>query len=205
MDSSSYFQSFGKRVDQYQGLQPHSDGYKMLEQSWLSYVCHERRVAGIESPLPVAGNAKRRTRAGAKVTNSFQRTLRFLPCSCGKSGTSYPHWPPSCHEEALDQLRCILEAYPHRLHLAHGWQSFLWREQCRRKSETPELEEYVELASLLRNSCPTLFPDDDNPDEGLKRKFDCKSFGCERVIREKLSFCLCCCFRHREECPVHRF
>jgi hypothetical protein len=74
--------------------------------------------------------------------------------------------------------------------------------------ESEQAEEYIELTSLLRNSCPTLFPDDeisDNQNEGPKRKFDCKSFGCERVIREKLSFCLCCCFRHREECPVHRW
>jgi len=208
MDSSSYFQCFGKSVGQYQGLPPHSDEYKTLEKSWLSYACHERRVAGIlESPLPVAGHPKRRTRAGAKPTNSFHRTHRSLPCSCGKSATSYPHWPPSCHEEAVDQLRCLLEAQPHRLHLAHGWQTFLWREQSRAESGAPWSEEHS-ILSLLRNSCATLFPDDeisDNQDEGTKPKFDCKSIGCERAIRENLSLCLCCCFCHREECPVHRW
>jgi hypothetical protein len=28
-------------------------------------------------------------------------------CDCRKSGTSYPHWPPTCQTEALDQLNCL--------------------------------------------------------------------------------------------------
>src|ERR1700735_3426078 len=41
--ASSYFQCFGKSVGQYQGLPPHSDEYKTLEKSWLSYACHAMR------------------------------------------------------------------------------------------------------------------------------------------------------------------
>ena len=123
-------------IDQYQGLQPHSDEYKTLEKSWLSYVCHERKNAGMHESSPVASHSKRRTGASAKPTNTFKPTHRFLPCSCGKSGMSYPHWPPSCHEEAVDQLRCLLEANPHRLHLTHEWRNFLWREVAGRIGST---------------------------------------------------------------------
>ena len=193
MDSSSY-QRFSKSVGRYQGLRPHSDEYKTLEKSWLSYVCHERSVAGIlESPLPVVGHANAVLELAPSLQTASSELHRFLPCSCGKGGTSYPRWPPSCHEEAVDQLRCLLEEYPHRLHLAHGWQNFLWREQYRAESGAPESEEYSILISLLRNSCPTLFLDDkasDDRAEGPKQKFECKSFGYERVMRENLSLCL---------------
>lgn len=186
MDSSSY-QRFSKSVGRYQGLRPHSDEYKTLEKSWLSYVCHERSVAGIlESPLPVVGHANAVLELAPSLQTASSELHRFLPCSCGKSGTSYPRWPPSCHEEAFDQLRCLSEAYP---------------TPSARVAELPVAravpggigstgEEYSILISLLRNSCPTLFLDDETSDdqaEGPKQKFECKSFGCERVIRENLS------------------
>ena len=79
-----------------------SDGqYRVLENSWISYVQSEREKEGMK----LIDLAHRRTK-----------------CDCGKSRTSYPHWPPSCRSEAVDQLCCLLgRSYPHREYLAKCW------------------------------------------------------------------------------------
>ena len=41
---------------------------------------------------------------------------------CGKSKTSFPHWPPSTYEEAVEQLQCLIgESFPHLISLANCW------------------------------------------------------------------------------------
>ena len=135
--ASSYFQCFGQSVGQYQGLPPHSDEYKTLEKSWLSYACHAMRegLPGFWS-LPYLSPAIQNAvpeLAPSQQTASTERIDPRLPCSCGKGATSYPHWPPSCHEEAVDQLRCLLEAQPHRLgNFANGTQNKLPVSSCDR-------------------------------------------------------------------------
>lgn len=159
----------------------------------------------MNSSLPVASHIVTSTSTGAK--NTFKPTRRSLHCFCGKSGTSYPHWPPSCREEAVAQLRCLLESTPHRLYLAHCWLIFLYGLAESRSQESAHSEDYHRIIYLVQKSCPTLFSDqEDLGNHASKRKWhgtDCERLCC-RVLREKSCYCLCCCSLHREECPVHR-
>jgi hypothetical protein len=62
--------------------------FNNVKKSWLTYVQSEREKQGKES------------------------YVRLGRC-CGKSESSYPHWPPTCQAEALDQLQCLLgRSYP---------------------------------------------------------------------------------------------
>jgi hypothetical protein len=79
----------------------------------------------------------------------------FRGC-CHKSSMSYPHWPPSHYNEAIDQLHCLLGySFSHRKHLLHGWRSNLWRRSnVWTRSDTT-------IISLLDNLCV-------EPDDGMK-------------------------------------
>ncbi|KAN0069184.1 hypothetical protein V8E54_012813 [Elaphomyces granulatus] len=91
-----------------QAPEPSSADTLTLTTSWLAYVRGEREEAGMEQSLP-----------------------HLTRCSCGKSRTSYPHWPPTTHGEAMAQLRCLTgTSYPHRLYLADCWITSLYREQA---------------------------------------------------------------------------
>ena len=73
-------------------------------------------------------------------------------CDCGKSRTSYPHWPPSCRSEAVDQLCCLLgRSYPHREYLADCWLTSLFRKLALEGTEETEA-----MITLVQNSCPVL-------------------------------------------------
>ncbi|KAN0067277.1 hypothetical protein V8E54_014540 [Elaphomyces granulatus] len=156
-----------------------SDGqYRAMEQSWLSYVHGEREKEGMP-------------RYGSK-------------CNCGKSRTSYPHWPPSCHSEAVDQLRCLLgRSYPHRQYLAHCWLTSLFR-----KLAVEGTDEIQTMITLVQKICPALQSAGELPDMSAQRhkgsrRIDCDAI-CQPAIDENDPTCICECRHHREECPVHR-
>ena len=112
-------------------------------------------------------------------------------CDCGKSMTSYPHWPPTCQSEAVDQLHCLVgQSY------AHTWMAFLLGKA------TDGTKDDIEIISLVRNSCPVLLQSENNDTPNRKRgKFDCEGI-CRPVLEANSSDCLCACPCHREECPV---
>jgi len=152
--------------------------FRVLQKSWFSYVDGEREKEGMSRCLP-----------GGRHTKTC----------CGKSGTSYPHWPPSCRSEATDQLLCLLgRSYPHRSHLADFWVSSL-REQA--ADGRPDYDRRT--VSLIERSCPSLRQSPSERPRQKRERVDCEGL-CERVIRINDSICLCCCPVHREECPIHR-
>jgi hypothetical protein len=135
MDSSSY-QRFSKSVGRYQGLRPHSDEYKTLEKSWLSYVCHERSVAGIlESPLPVVGHAKAVLELAPSLQTASSERIDSCLAPVARAERHIPVGLP--HVMKRHSTNCAVSRR-RTLHLAHGWQNFLWREQCRAESGAPE-------------------------------------------------------------------
>jgi hypothetical protein len=148
-----------------------------LTTSWLAYVRNERAEAGMKRRLP-----------------------HLAHCSCGKSNTSYPHWPPTTHGEAVAQMRCLIgRSYPHRLYLADCWIASISRESW------PNIAMSEDLLSLVGNACGRVMNDDEerSAKHVRKTKLDCRAI-CEPVLQKKSCFCLCCCSEHREECPVHR-
>jgi len=152
------------------------ESFRVLRQSWLEYVDMERKKDGNGWDLP-----------------------RGRYCACDKSMTSYPHWPPTCQSEAVDQLHCLVwQSYPHRQCLAHTWMAFLLGKAT---------DDDTEIISLVRNSCPVLLQSENDTPKRRRGKFDCE--GIRRPVLEAnsshcLCLCLCTCFCHREECPVHR-
>jgi hypothetical protein len=61
-----------------------------------------------------------------------------------------PPWPPSCHSEAVDQLRCLLgRSYPHRQYLAHCWLTSLFR-----KLAVEGTDEIQTMITLVQKNCP---------------------------------------------------
>jgi len=124
-------------------------------------------------------------------------------CYCGKSITSFPHWPPSTYEEAIEQLRCLIgESFPHRTHLVNGWVIHLSQKMAtvRELSVKKDIEWTI---SLVERNCET---EKHSGGEAPRRnvyEIDCGKT-CEPALLSKSCECLCCCRRHREECPVHR-
>jgi hypothetical protein len=153
-------------------LLPRED-FRLLRESWLGYVEVELRKEGIE--------------------------LLELPegrrhCNCGKSRTSYPHWPPTCQSEAVDQLHCLVgESYPHRQYLAQCWMAFLLGKSTEDQT----------MISLVQKSCTVLALPKHEPPRCRRRKMDCEQI-CQPVLDANSCHCLCGCFTHREECPVHK-
>jgi hypothetical protein len=157
-----------------------SDGqYRVLENSWISYVQREREKEGMK----LIDLAHRRTK-----------------CDCGKSRTSYPHWPPSYRSEAVDQLCCLLgRSYPHRESLAKCWLTSLFRRLALEGTEETEA-----MITLVQNSCPVLRSAGEMPRAKGRRvhRIDCDTI-CKPAITYNDSTCICDCGLHREECPVH--
>jgi len=161
------------------GPEQSSTDIQTLTKSWLGYVRGERKAAGMKQYLPYSAH-----------------------CFCGRSRTSYPHWPPTTHGEAMAQPRCLTgNSYQHRLHLADCWHRTLCMEQARSRDDTAETKA---LISLVGKVCGEAAKKSlRRTGEQTRQKIDCGEV-CEPVLREKSCFCLCCCPAHREECPVHR-
>jgi hypothetical protein len=149
-----------------------------LTKSWLGYVRGERERAGMERRLPHSAH-----------------------CFCGL--TSYPHWPPTTHGEAMAQLRCLTgDSFPHRQYLAGCWMTTLSVEQAQSWSVTAEMDA---LISLVGKVCDQAAKKSlrNTGEMDRREKMDCQEI-CEPVLQNRSCFCLCCCPEHREECPVHR-
>jgi len=119
-------------------------------------------------------------------------------CSCNKSLTSYPHWPPTTYDEAMAQLNCLIgESYPHRIYLAECWVTSLYVKMATGS------EGIEHIISLIEETCQSL---NKSPKQRGPYKVDCRKI-CEPALKAKGTangaFCLCDCSRHREECPVH--
>ena len=126
----------------------------------------------------------------------FLPALHGLPrgryCDCDKSMTSYPHWPPTCQSEAVDQLHCLVgQSHPHRQYLAHTWMAFLLGKA------TDGTEDDIKIISLVRNSCPVLLQSENDTPKRRRGKFDCEGI-CRPVLEANNSHCLCACFCHRD-------
>jgi hypothetical protein len=163
-----------------------SSTFRRLRKSWLSFVRHELTKLGMSSWLPSSPSS----------------------CFCRRSWISYPHWPPSIYQEALEQLSCILRKNnDHRKYLASCWLSFI-----NRKAFWDPLQISVQdISDLIESSCPVFLEGGRNEElDGLRRQavidyrkvFSCSAF-CNPVLQERRFDCLCHCGRHREECPVH--
>jgi hypothetical protein len=162
--------------------------YGILKRSWLSYVREERKSLGLKAYLP--------------------SKPKFGGCHCDRSNFSYPHWPPSCYEEALDELQSLLsESEPTRKYTARCWVAFL-----KGKLARPDQWQQSDLAgtiTLVQDSCPILSSDhryslrESNQTAKHWGRNDCDKI-CQPVFKEKRCWCLCCCPKHREDCPVHR-
>jgi hypothetical protein len=161
--------------------------FNNVKKSWLTYVQSERE----------------------KQTEDSYVRLGSGRC-CGKSQSSYPHWPPTGQQEALDQLQCLLgRSYPHRDYLAECWLSNLFGQLLPVEGRGPGSKTAGDLKrtiSLIQKSCPALLRLDrqiaDEATKPKRRRMDCEGI-CEPVLVENRSDCLCCCPFHREECPAH--
>jgi hypothetical protein len=127
---------------------------------------------------------------------------------------SYPHWPPSCYEEALDQLRCIVgQDVNHRGYLAHCWKSWLCQKAYLDKTLSREKQDfYRNSVTLVIAECPKLSEWDADSQSSYQKPTTClrycgKNF-CEQECLPALGNgppkCLCVCRWHREECPFHK-
>ena len=152
-----------------------------LRTSWLAYVHEEREEVGMKQSLP-----------------------HLNRCSCGKSRTSYPHWPPTTHGEAMAQLRCLTgTSYPHRMYLADCWITSIYRKRAESWADTAASDALVDLVGKACGK-ETKESQQESGEQVRRKKMDCRGI-CEPALQNKSCFfCLCCCPEHREECPVHR-
>ena len=126
------------------------ENFRYLRESWLEYVEMELKKEGI--------------------------AWEHRHCNCGKSRTSYPHWPPTCKLEAVDQLRCLVgESAPHRQYLAHCWMTFLLGKN------TADSEDDKNLISLVHQSCPGLLTPKHETHRHRRGKLDCERV-CQPVL-----------------------
>ena len=126
------------------------ENFRYLRESWLEYVEMELKKEGI--------------------------AWEHRHCNCGKSRTSYPHWPPTCKLAAVDQLRCLVgESAPHRQYLAHCWMTFLLGKN------TADSEDDKNLISLVHQSCPGLLTPKHETHRHRRGKLDCERV-CQPVL-----------------------
>ena len=160
--------------------------YFSLEMFWIQYVQAEMSELGVDTSLVYDRY---------RVVNS--RKNRRSQCYCGMSTMSYPHWPPSCYEEAQDQLHCLIgRSNSHRMYLASCWLSFLNRTQA-----SPDIVTLVR-DSIVYHGWHCNDRDDEEQPTQIRQKVDCRQL-CHPVLKARSCFCLCLCAIHREECPVH--
>ena len=158
--------------------------FRVLKNAWLTFARDERRKEGETAYLPNCRNS-------------------MIACHCGKSRTSFPHWPPSTYEEAVEQLRCLIgESFPHRQYLGYCWRTYLYQKLA--TDREPASQQNLEKAiSLVESNCEIEKYSGGDPLVRNVREVNCTAI-CEPILVDNSSHCLCSCRRHREECPVHR-
>jgi hypothetical protein len=88
-----------------------SSAWHTLKMSWLEFARCETELSGLRPFIPFFRSGRR---PGTRIVN--------YNCYCRKSAISFPHWPPSSYQEAVQQLRCVLgENINHRKYLASSW------------------------------------------------------------------------------------
>jgi hypothetical protein len=166
-----------------------SKSTKELLELWMEYVYSTRMQEGLYDWLPELGRGR---------------------CYCGKSRTSFPHWPPTSLEEAEAQFqKCFEERNTHRKYLAHCWWIFINNFANMEPWTVSEPQQrYKDGQEEIRRRCPAVAEELDN-DTKLKlpkrpRGWRCDEY-CEPTLKERRCSCLCHCEQHRDQCPIHSY
>jgi hypothetical protein len=127
-------------------------------------------------------------------------------CDCGGSRMTYPHWPPTSFEEALEQFDyCMQQRNTHRRYLANSWWIFFNKLGFQETADKQKMCE--EKAELIESNC-AYFQEELVKEENriTKRPNGWRCFEyCEPKIRENAWVCLCFCEHHRDCCPIHKW
>jgi hypothetical protein len=147
--------------------------------SWLEFVHADRIIDGQHKQLGL----KRKGR-----------------CKCGKGAISYPHWPVSTINEAFDMLNYLHDEHnKHRRYLAHKWWAFE-----RAKPDTAEQRRPNMADDIIKEfKCISIDINKDTKTTPRARGWKCSEY-CEVVLSNNESICLCHCYEHRDECPIHK-
>jgi hypothetical protein len=160
-----------------------------LWESWVRFVYDTRIISGMNWEMKPTG---RKT---------------GWECDChGRSRIAYPHWPPTTHKEAFDQLCMLTQRHNcHHRYLAMQW----WSEVTRASTltiKTPAYrEEQTNIANDIRALCPSIDMELEDSHLHIRQRsegWECYNL-CDMVIDLGSSTCLCFCDQHREDCPVH--
>ena len=180
------------RREQRQGKTSHPDDTdilvsRKLVRIWFEYVYSERTQNGLHNRL--------------RITNHGE-------CYCGKGRMSYPHWPPTSHQEAMDLLyNCFDKENTHRRYIAYCW----WVFTNRLATMTPWVSStsqkwYKDRAAEILQNCPAVFKELQQ-DKSIPLRligWSCRET-CELILRERRCECTCFCKDYESECPLHRW
>ena len=123
-------------------------------------------------------------------------------CECGKSSTSYPHWPVSTVNETFDMLNYLHDEHnKHRRYLTHQWWAFE-----RAKPSTRAEEGWPNMADHIIDEfkCITVDMNKDLKTTPRAGGWKCYEY-CELVLSNNYSMCLCHCSEHHDECPTRKW
>ena len=173
--------------------------WQPLRFSWLAFVRSERQKDGLSSFLP--------------SFHSVQKSA--VQCYCGKSAISFPHWPPTSYDEAIEQLRFLLgKQIGHRKYLASQWLAFVNQNAFLDSSPDQSARKwYRYLADMIEARCPIFVELREMEEKEELQRYArlryCKALSCTAFCQPSLNdpdrfCCLCHCRHHREVCPVHR-
>src|SRR5712664_1522791 len=147
-----------------------SSKWTVLKRSWMEFARCERQQYGLHPFLPSFVSSSR---------NLESHAVKYA-CSCRKSAITFPHWPPTSYEEALEQLRCILgNNIDHRKSLASCWLSSVNQKAFDEVSVPDRRNWYRHVAHLSETSCPRLLEKQIKEERAdLHRQTHSKAFSC---------------------------
>ena len=113
-----------------------------------------------------------------------------LPLRYDKSQTSYPHWPPTTHKEAVAQFKCLIgELYPHRMYLANCWMTSLNIKLAAAEPQPSSKETIERVIWLVQENCR--ITDGNEPERGnMKRRRRICDDVCNPVLLARRPYCL---------------
>jgi hypothetical protein len=174
-----------KRKDQQKGIEEPKNKRIELEGLWLEFTLAERIRNGWYERMPDKNHGR---------------------CACGRASISYPHWPPSSKEEALQQFEySINNENEHRKNLVIRWWEHFndfanmspWNVSERQGRYREAAELIKEHSLLVQKELERSYAHKERP-----KGWRCHEY-CDRVIERKEVSCLCHCGQHRDECPIH--
>jgi hypothetical protein len=148
-------------------------------ESWIQFVYHTREDMGI--------------------TWSCKQAL-------SRSRIAYPHWPPTTHREAFDQLCLMQDPHNrHRRYLSHQWWTYVLELAGAAGEPQNVCGDYMEIADGIRGICPSINMELEKVEVIRNKPSELRCHNlCDKVIKQRgSSICLCFCHQHREDCPVH--